>query len=48
LFAPFLPFTSERLNGFFGYESPLFGQAYTETVTDARAVCTQRLSYGKR
>jgi methionyl-tRNA synthetase len=35
MFAPFLPFTSERLNGFFGYESPLFGEAYTETVTDA-------------
>jgi len=25
LFAPFLPFTSERLHGFLGYESPLFG-----------------------
>ncbi len=35
LFAPFLPFTSEKLNGFFGYESPLFGEAYTEAVTDA-------------
>jgi methionyl-tRNA synthetase len=35
LFAPFLPFTSEKLNGFFGYESPLFGEPYTETVTDA-------------
>lgn len=35
LFAPFLPFTSEKLNGFFGYESPLFGEAYVETVTDA-------------
>ncbi len=35
LFAPFLPFTCEKLNGFFGYESPLFGEPYTETVTDA-------------
>jgi methionyl-tRNA synthetase len=35
LFAPFLPFTSEKLHGFFGYESPLFGEPYTETVTDA-------------
>jgi len=34
MFAPFLPFTSEKLNGFFGYESPLFGESYTETVTD--------------
>jgi methionyl-tRNA synthetase len=35
LFAPFLPFTSERLHGFFGYETPLFGEQYTEEVTDA-------------
>lgn len=35
LFAPFLPFTSERLHGFFGYESPLFGEPYTETVKDS-------------
>src|SRR5512139_555750 len=34
LFAPFLPFTSERLNGFFGYENPLFGEQYIETVAD--------------
>ena len=34
LFAPFLPFTSEKLNGFFGYETPLFGEQYTEKVTD--------------
>jgi methionyl-tRNA synthetase len=35
LFAPFLPFTSARLHGFFGHETPLFGEQYTETVTDA-------------
>jgi methionyl-tRNA synthetase len=35
LFAPFLPFTCERLNGFFGYESPLFGESYSETVKDS-------------
>jgi methionyl-tRNA synthetase len=34
LFAPFLPFTSEKLNGFFGCETPLFGEQYTEMVTD--------------
>jgi len=34
IFAPFLPFTCERLNGFFGYEIPLFGESYTETVQD--------------
>jgi methionyl-tRNA synthetase len=35
LFAPFLPFTSEKLNGFFGNEAHLFGEQYTETVIDA-------------
>lgn len=35
MFAPFLPFTSERLHGFFGHESPLFGEQYTETISDA-------------
>jgi methionyl-tRNA synthetase len=35
LFAPFIPFTSERLHGFFAYETPLFGEQYTEDVTDA-------------
>lgn len=35
LFAPFLPFTCERLNGFLGYQAPLFGEQYTETVRDA-------------
>jgi len=34
IFAPFLPFTSEKLNGFFGYESKLFGEPYIESVTD--------------
>jgi methionyl-tRNA synthetase len=35
LFAPFLPFTSEKLNGFFGHETPIFGEQYTGTVTDS-------------
>ncbi len=35
IFAPFLPFTSERLHGFLGYETPLFGEQYIEDVTDA-------------
>ncbi|MBA4379738.1 MAG: methionine--tRNA ligase, partial [Anaerolinea sp.] len=34
IFAPFLPFTCERLHGFFGYETPLFGEQYTETAKD--------------
>jgi len=30
LFAPFLPFTSERLHQFLGYEGSLFGRSYIE------------------
>lgn len=35
LFAPTLPFTSQRLHEFFGNETPLFGEQYTETVKDS-------------
>ncbi len=35
LFAPFLPFTSEKLHGFFGYERPLFGEQYVEEISDS-------------
>lgn len=35
MFAPFLPFTSQRLHEFFGYETPLFGEQYTEDVSDS-------------
>jgi methionyl-tRNA synthetase len=35
LFAPILPFTSQRLHEFFGYETPLFGEQYTEAVKDS-------------
>ncbi len=35
MLAPFLPFTCQRLHEFFGYEQPLFGEQYTETVRDA-------------
>jgi methionyl-tRNA synthetase len=34
MFAPILPFTSERLHGFFGYETPLFGEQYVEEIQD--------------
>jgi methionyl-tRNA synthetase len=34
LFASFLPFTSERLHSFFGYEKPLFGEQYVEEISD--------------
>jgi len=35
LFAPVLPFTSEKLHGFFGYETPLFGEQYIEEISDS-------------
>jgi methionyl-tRNA synthetase len=34
LFAPFLPFTSERLHQFLGYHEALFGTTFTETIKD--------------
>ncbi len=35
MFSPFLPFTSQKLHEFLGYETPLFGEQYAETVRDA-------------
>lgn len=35
LFAPFLPFTCEKLHSFFGNDTSLFGTSFTETVLDA-------------
>jgi methionyl-tRNA synthetase len=35
IFSPFLPFTSEKLHGFFGYETPLSGEQFTEDVSDS-------------
>lgn len=35
LFAPILPFSSEKLHGFLGYPTPLFGAQYTEEVQDS-------------
>ncbi|HSB66366.1 MAG TPA: methionine--tRNA ligase [Anaerolineales bacterium] len=34
LFAPFLPFSSERLHGYLGYTHPLFGEQYVEAQED--------------
>lgn len=34
LFAPFLPFTSEKLHGFLNYEKPLFGTGYLQEEHD--------------
>lgn len=35
LFAPILPFTSEKLHGFYGYQTPLFGKQYVEEINDS-------------
>ncbi len=35
MFAPFLPFSSEKLHSFFGYETPLFGEQYIQDVSDS-------------
>lgn len=35
LLAPFLPFSSEKLHAYLGYDSPLFGDSYVETRQDA-------------
>ena len=35
LFAPFLPFSSERLHGYLGYTQPLFGEQYLEAQQDS-------------
>jgi len=34
LLSPYLPFSSEQLHKFLGYDAPLFGEQYTETITD--------------
>ncbi len=34
IFAPFVPFSSEKLHQYFGYKNPLFGEQYTETIED--------------
>lgn len=35
IFSPFVPFTSEKLHGFFGYETPLFGEQFIEDASDS-------------
>ena len=35
ILAPFLPFTSERLNNYLGYTQSLFGKQYTEAIQDS-------------
>jgi methionyl-tRNA synthetase len=38
IFAPFLPFTSEKLHQYLGYDTPLFGEQYIEAVEDSLGV----------
>ncbi|UCD99411.1 MAG: methionine--tRNA ligase [Chloroflexota bacterium] len=38
LLSPYLPFSSEQLHQFFGYAAPIFGEQFTETVTDSLGV----------
>ncbi len=40
LFAPILPFTSAKLHGFLGYETPLFGEQYIQEISDNLGVHT--------
>jgi methionyl-tRNA synthetase len=35
MFAPFLPFTCQRLHTYLGYDGELFGRQYTEVVQEA-------------
>lgn len=40
LFAPFLPFTSEKLNKYLGYAQPIFGTQFTSDIQDELGVHT--------
>jgi methionyl-tRNA synthetase len=43
MFAPFLPFSSEELHTYLGYDQPLFGEQYTRPVSDAQGEHTTLL-----
>jgi len=43
LFAPFLPFSSQKLHQFLGYESQLFGEQHTQEFTDSLGAHTALL-----
>jgi len=45
LFAPFLPFSSERLHGYLGYEGTLFGHSYTATFEEPGGRVHEALCY---
>ena len=45
LFAPFLPFSSERLHQYLGYEGALFGRSYTTTFEEEEGRVHEALCY---
>ena len=45
LFAPYLPFSSERLHQYLGYEGTLFGRSYTSTFEEEEGRVHQALCY---
>jgi methionyl-tRNA synthetase len=45
LFAPFLPFSSERLHQYLGYEGTLFGRSYTDTFEEEGGRVHETLCY---
>jgi len=45
LFSPFLPFTSERLHRYLGYEGTLFGHSYTTTFEEPGGRVHEALCY---
>jgi methionyl-tRNA synthetase len=45
LFAPFLPFSSERLHQYLGYEGTLFGKSYTTTFEETPGRTHEALCY---
>jgi methionyl-tRNA synthetase len=48
LFAPFLPFSSELLHQFLGYQQPLFGKQYTSTIEENEGSSHLALRYDDR
>jgi methionyl-tRNA synthetase len=45
LFAPFLPFSSERLHHYLGYDGQLFGDQYTESFREDGGRVHEALCY---
>ncbi len=48
LFAPFLPFSSERLHQYLGYDGTLFGRSYTQVFEEPQGRVHEALCYDPR